>query len=61
LGEYLIVKYTDGVVKKERDGKFIQSEYGGAEYPDRPRFDDKYLQEIVREKGEWLREKEVER
>jgi dipeptidase len=61
LGEYLIVKYMDGVVKKERDGKFVQGEHGGAEYPNRPGFDDKYLRTIVNEKGEWLKEKPVNR
>jgi len=59
LGEYLIVKYIDGVVKKEKDGKFIQNEYGGSQYPDRPVFDKNYLRTIVNEKGEWLKEKEV--
>ena len=59
LGVYLIVKYTDGVIKKEKDGEFIQSEYGGAQYPNRPLFDEKYLRAIVNEKGEWLKEKEI--
>jgi dipeptidase len=59
LGEYLIVKYMDGVVKKEKDGKFINNEFGGSQYPNRPKFDDKYLREIVREKGEWLKQKGI--
>jgi len=57
LGEYLIVKYMDGVVKKEKDGEFIYNEYGGSQYPNRPKFDEKYLRAIVKEKGEWLQEK----
>jgi dipeptidase len=61
FGTYLIVKYSDGVVKKEKDGKFVQGEYGGSEYPDRPRFSEKYLRVIVDEKGEWLRERPVKR
>jgi dipeptidase len=60
LGEYLIVKYMDGVVKKEKDGEFIHNEYGGSQYPNRPKFDEKYLREIVREKGEWLKEKTIQ-
>ena len=60
LGEYLIVKYMDGVVKKEKDGEFIYNEYGGSQYPNRPQFDEKYLREIVKEKGEWLKEKKVQ-
>lgn len=59
LGEYLIVKYMDGVVKKEKDGEFIHNEYGGSQYPNRPKFDEKYLRAIVKEKGEWLREKRI--
>jgi dipeptidase len=61
LGEYLIVKYMDGVVKKEKDGEFIHNEYGGSQYPNRPKFDEKYLRAIVKEKGEWLREKEIKK
>jgi hypothetical protein len=60
LGEYLIVKYMDGVVKKEKDGEFIHNEYGGSQYPNRPKFDDEYLRTIVREKGEWLKEKTLQ-
>jgi dipeptidase len=57
LGEYLIVKYMDGVVKKEKDGEFIKNEYGGSQYPNRPKLDENFLREIVKQKGEWLREK----
>jgi len=59
LGEYLIVKYMDGCVKKEKDGEFIHNEYGGSQYPNRPMFDDKYLRAIVNEKGEWLKVRTV--
>jgi hypothetical protein len=27
LGEYLLVKYMDGNIKKEADGKFLQNEF----------------------------------
>jgi dipeptidase len=60
FGEYLIVKFMDGAVKKEADGRFIRNEYGGSQYPDRPNFDNDFLRKIVKEKGDWLREKEVE-
>ena len=59
LGEYIIVKYMDGVVKKEKDGEFIHNEYGGSQYPNRPVFDENYLRAIVNEKGDWLREGEI--
>ena len=59
FGEYLIVKYKDGVVMKEENGKFIHNEYGGSQYPNRPKFDENYLRAIVKDKGEWLKEKEI--
>jgi dipeptidase len=64
LGEYLIVKYIDGVIKKEEttpDGKtrFKRSVYDGNEYPNRPLLDEKILREIIREKGDWLEQKEI--
>ncbi|MDR1632999.1 MAG: C69 family dipeptidase [Dysgonamonadaceae bacterium] len=59
LGEYLIVKYMDGVVKKEENGKFINNPHGGSQYPNRPKFDDGFLRRIVEDRGEWLREKEI--
>jgi hypothetical protein len=49
----------DGVVKKEENGKFINNEYGGSQYPNRPKFDDGFLRKIVEDKGEWLQEKEI--
>jgi len=60
FGEYLIVKYMDGVVKKEADGKFIQNEYGGSQYPNRPKMDENYLRAIANEKGNWLKVKTIQ-
>jgi dipeptidase len=59
LGEYLVVKYMDGVVKKEQDGKFLRNPHGGTLYPNRPSLDENYLRAIVKQKGEWLEEKEI--
>jgi dipeptidase len=59
LGEYFIVKFMDGVVKKERNGEFEKNQYGGSQYPNRPPFDDEWLRRIVREKGEWLKERQI--
>jgi dipeptidase len=59
LGEYLLVKYMDGCVKKEADGEFLNNPYDGSLYPNRPKFSDDYLRRIVNEKGEWLKEKEI--
>ncbi|MDR0680320.1 MAG: C69 family dipeptidase [Dysgonamonadaceae bacterium] len=57
LGEYLVVKYADGVVKKEENGKFITNEYGGSQYPNRPKWDADFLREIVKQTGDRLKEK----
>ncbi len=57
LGEYLIVKYMDGVVKKERNGEFEYNEHGGSMYPNRPKLDPEFYRKIVKEKGDWLRVK----
>jgi len=59
LGEYLVVKYMDGVIKKEKDGEFITNEYGGSQYPNRPLYKKEFLEEIVKEKGPWLEQKQL--
>lgn len=55
LGEYLIVKYIDGNVKKEENGKFKQNGYGLSAYPDFPGYDEAYYRSIVKSAGERLR------
>ncbi|MDE6571642.1 MAG: C69 family dipeptidase, partial [Duncaniella sp.] len=42
LGDYLLVKYLDGNVKKEKDGKFERTPEGMAVYPDFPGYDERY-------------------
>jgi dipeptidase len=61
LGEKLVVKYMDGTVKKEKDGKFITNEYGGSQYPNRPMLDENFLREVVKQTGSWLEEKEIKK
>ncbi|MCH5318517.1 MAG: C69 family dipeptidase [Paramuribaculum sp.] len=47
LGDYLLVKYLDGNIKKEKDGKFLRNEYGMPEYPEFPGYDEKYYRSIT--------------
>ncbi|MDR1880094.1 MAG: C69 family dipeptidase, partial [Tannerellaceae bacterium] len=47
LGEYLLVKYMDGNVKKEENGRFKQNGYGLSDYPDFPGYDETYYRSIV--------------
>ena len=58
LGEYLLVKYMDGNVKKEENGSFKQNGYGLSEMPDFPGYDEEYYRSIVRSAGERLKVKE---
>ena len=57
LGEYLIVKYIDGNVKKEENGQFKRNAYGLPAYPDFPGYDENYYRSIVRSAGERLKVK----
>jgi dipeptidase len=52
LGEYLLVKYIDGNVKKEKDGKFLTNGTGQAVMPSQPGYPKWWLNEIIREKGD---------
>ena len=57
LGEYLIVQYIDGNVKKEENGQFKRNAYGLPAYPDFPGYDENYYRSIVRSAGERLKVK----
>ena len=54
MGDYLLVKYLDGNIKKEKDGKFERSPYGMPVYPAFPGYDEKYYRSIVNDAGENL-------
>lgn len=57
LGEYLVVKYIDGNVKKEVNGKFMQNGYGLSASPNFPGYDETYYRSIVKSAGERLKVK----
>jgi dipeptidase len=59
LGQHLMVKYMDGNIKKEKDGKFLRNPYGLPEYPDQPGYSDEYYKEVVKSSGENLKMREV--
>ncbi|MDR3266118.1 MAG: C69 family dipeptidase [Tannerella sp.] len=54
LGEYLLVKYIDGNVKKEENGQFKRNPYGLPVSPDFPGYDEEFYREIVKSAGENL-------
>lgn len=47
LGDYLLVKYLDGNIKKEKDGKFAVTEYGVPEYPEFGGYNEEYYRTIA--------------
>ena len=48
LGEYLFVKYLDGNVKKEKDGKFERNEYGTPVSPNWPGYTQEYYDMLIK-------------
>ena len=57
LGEYLMVKYLDGNVKMEKDGKFVQNQFGIPPNIIRPGYSDAEKRRIVQENPEKFRVK----
>ena len=57
LYEYLIVKYVDGNIKKEKDGKFINNGYTQPAFPMQPALPDWYLRKIVESAGDKIKYK----
>lgn len=55
LGEKLLVKYIDGNVKKEKDGKFLRNKYGTPVYPSQPGYDKEFYKSIVKDAGDRLK------
>lgn len=58
LGDYLLVKYLDGNVKKEKDGKFERTPEGVCVSPSFPGYDERYYRSIVEDAGDRLLIKE---
>lgn len=49
LGEYLLVKYMDGNIKKEKDGKFVQNEYKIPTTIIRAGYPEEFLRKMIKE------------
>lgn len=52
LGEFLMIKYMDGIVRKEKDGKFIKNEYGKPSSPNRVGYSRHYYEEVAKQTGD---------
>ena len=57
LGEYLLVKFLDGNMKKEVNGKFQRNPDGLPVQPKFPGYNEEYLRAIVRDAGDNLKVK----
>jgi dipeptidase len=51
LGEYLLVKYIDGNIKKEENGKFLRNPYGMPVPPDQPGYPDSWKKMVIEDTG----------
>lgn len=60
LGDYLFVKYLDGNIKKEVDGKLARTPQGTPVYPTFGGYNERYFRSIVDETGEHFLVKPVE-
>ena len=54
--QYLLVKYIDGNVKKEKDGKFETNPYGVPVMPSQPGYPEWWLKEIVKQHGDVIKQ-----
>ena len=54
LGHYLLVKYMDGNIKKEKNGQFERSKTGYPVGPDQPGYSEEWMREVVRDTGDKL-------
>jgi dipeptidase len=56
LSEYLLVKYIDGNIKKEKDGKFERNRWGNPVMPLQPGYSDAWKRSVIQETGDKLLE-----
>ena len=52
LGQYLLVKYIDGNIKKEKEGEFERTEFGLPASPLQPGYSDEWYRIIVEQTGD---------
>lgn len=52
LGQYLLVKYVDGVIKKEENGQFKRNPYGQPASPTRPGYSKEFYKKVIDQTGE---------
>lgn len=55
LSQYLLIKYIDGNIKKEKDGEFELNEYGLPAFPDQPGYPEWWYEAIIKSTGDHLK------
>ncbi len=55
LGHFLLVKYMDGNIKKEKNGKFIENGTGVPVGPDQPGYPEEFYRRVVKQTGNKLK------
>ncbi len=55
LGQFLLVKYMDGNIKKEENGEFLRSPAGYPLGPDQPGYSDRWKENVAKDTGKKLR------
>lgn len=54
LGQYLLVKYIDGNIKREENGRFLRNEHGYPVSPDQPGYSEEWKRNVVKDTGDKL-------
>lgn len=54
LGQYLLVKYIDGNIKKENNGAFTRNPFGLPEMSDQPGYSDSWKKIVIQDTGDKL-------
>jgi hypothetical protein len=55
LGQFLLVKYIDGNIKKEENGEFLRSPDGYPLFPDQPGYSEQWKGIVVKDAGKNLK------
>ncbi len=51
LGDFLLVKYLDGNVKKEKEGRFLRNQWGYPQPPSFPGYSEEWKENVIRKTG----------
>jgi dipeptidase len=59
LGDRMLVKYIDGIIRKEENGRFKTNEYGKPTSPDRAGYSESHYRAIAKDTGDKLKVRNV--